>query len=181
MYNSATLKIEDGIVTKKQKTLVHISNINDNYEQDINRYNYISDFIEFDDVAELNITAKKLSNKSHITKPFSYLKNGIYCNNIPGYKDIKCPLNIAIDLIRSYKPETLLNKKQMDNNIISKIVLPCYNEHDEVIWILRYGCSINSHNLDKNGLNDVSIHRLINTKKYRLDILGSDKIKIVYK
>ncbi len=58
MYNSATLKIEEGIVTKKQKTLVHILNINDNYKQDINRYNYISDFIEFDDVAELNIYAK---------------------------------------------------------------------------------------------------------------------------
>ena len=68
----------------------------------------------------------------------------------------------------------------MDDNIISKVVLPCYNENDEVIWILRYGCSLNNPNLDKNGLDDDKINQLINTKKYRLDILGEDKIKIVY-
>ena len=179
VYNSTTLTIEDGVVIKKQRSLAHISNINDNYIPQPTRYNYISDFLEFDNVEELNLTAKMLSTKSHMTKPDSYLKNGYYCNNIPGYKSIKCPLHMGIDIISSYKPESLLNKKQMDNNTISKVVLPCYNEYDEVIWILRFGSSLNNPNLDKDGFDNEAIDEMINTKKYRLQILGSDKIKLI--
>jgi hypothetical protein len=68
----------------------------------------------------------------------------------------------------------------MDNNTISKVVLPCYNEYDEVIWILRFGSSLNNPNLDKDGFDDEAIDEMINTKKYRLQILGSDKIKLIH-